>query len=156
MVEFGRTIDGSVDPQFASGGFCPPQNLAEVRLWAPRATAITLQAHSDTGSPTVDNVPLTHVIDAPGWWQAVDDRIPAAFRTAMPDRYGFCIDDDRTPLPDPRSTRLPDGVHQSGSAYRVDPATWRVSEAYRPIGRLYGDRYCTTRQRFDLPGPLPE
>ena len=38
----------------------------------------------------------------------------------------------------------------------VDPATWRVSEGYRPIGRLYGDRYCTTRQRFDLPGPLPE
>ena len=37
----------------------------------------------------------------------------------------------------------------------VDPATWRVSEAYLPIGRLYGDRYCTTRQRFDLPGPLP-
>ena len=35
----------------------------------------------------------------------------------------------------------------------VDPATWRVSEAYRPIGRLYGDQYCTTRQRFDLPGP---
>ncbi len=38
----------------------------------------------------------------------------------------------------------------------VDPATWRVSEEYRPIGRLYGDLYCTTRQRFDLPGPLPD
>jgi flavin reductase (DIM6/NTAB) family NADH-FMN oxidoreductase RutF len=38
----------------------------------------------------------------------------------------------------------------------VDPTTWRASEEYRPIGRLYGDRYCTTRQRFDLPGPLPE
>jgi len=38
----------------------------------------------------------------------------------------------------------------------IDPETWRVSEAYHPIGRLYGDRYCTTRQRFDLPGPLPE
>jgi flavin reductase (DIM6/NTAB) family NADH-FMN oxidoreductase RutF len=38
----------------------------------------------------------------------------------------------------------------------LDTATWRVSEEYRPIGRLYGDRYCTTRQRFDLPGPLPE
>lgn len=38
----------------------------------------------------------------------------------------------------------------------VDPATWRIRENYRPIGRLYGDRYCTTRQRFDLPGPLPE
>jgi flavin reductase (DIM6/NTAB) family NADH-FMN oxidoreductase RutF len=38
----------------------------------------------------------------------------------------------------------------------LDPETWRVSEAYRPIGRLYGDRYCTTHERFDLPGPLPE
>ncbi len=37
----------------------------------------------------------------------------------------------------------------------VDQVTWRISESYRPIGRLYGDRYCTTRQRFDLPGPLP-
>ncbi len=38
----------------------------------------------------------------------------------------------------------------------VDPANWRVNEIYRPIGRLYGERYCTTRQRFDLPGPLPD
>ncbi|RPI09559.1 MAG: hypothetical protein EHM71_05720 [Zetaproteobacteria bacterium] len=38
----------------------------------------------------------------------------------------------------------------------ADPATCRVSDAYRPIGRLYGDSYCTTRQRFDLPGSLPE
>jgi hypothetical protein len=38
----------------------------------------------------------------------------------------------------------------------IDPATKRVSEAaYRPVGRLFGTRYCTTRQRFDLPGPLP-
>jgi flavin reductase (DIM6/NTAB) family NADH-FMN oxidoreductase RutF len=38
----------------------------------------------------------------------------------------------------------------------VDPKTKRVSEAnYRPVGRLYGVRYCTTRQRFDLPGELP-
>ena len=38
----------------------------------------------------------------------------------------------------------------------VDPATKRVSEsAYRPVGRLYASRYCTTRQRFDLPGELP-
>ena len=38
----------------------------------------------------------------------------------------------------------------------VDPTTKRVSEEnYRPIGRLYASRYCTTRQRFDLPGKLP-
>lgn len=38
----------------------------------------------------------------------------------------------------------------------IDPVTKRISEAhYRPIGRLFADRYCTTRQRFDLPGELP-
>jgi len=38
----------------------------------------------------------------------------------------------------------------------VDPKTKRVSEEnYRPIGRLYAARYCTTRQRFNLPGELP-
>ena len=39
----------------------------------------------------------------------------------------------------------------------IDPKTKRISQAlYRPVGRLFGNRYCTTRQRFDLPGPLPE
>jgi flavin reductase (DIM6/NTAB) family NADH-FMN oxidoreductase RutF len=39
----------------------------------------------------------------------------------------------------------------------IDPATKRVSEAhYKPVGRLFASRYCTTRQRFNLPGPLPD
>ena len=39
----------------------------------------------------------------------------------------------------------------------IDPQTKRVSEElYRPIGRLFANRYCTTRQRFDLPGPIPD
>jgi flavin reductase (DIM6/NTAB) family NADH-FMN oxidoreductase RutF len=39
----------------------------------------------------------------------------------------------------------------------IDPKTKRISEVlYRPIGRLFGNRYCTTRERFNLPGPLPE
>ena len=38
----------------------------------------------------------------------------------------------------------------------IDPQTKRISEVhYRPVGRLFADRYCTTRQRFDLPGELP-
>jgi flavin reductase (DIM6/NTAB) family NADH-FMN oxidoreductase RutF len=38
----------------------------------------------------------------------------------------------------------------------IDPATRRVSEEhYKPVGRLFGNRYCTTRQRFNLPGELP-
>jgi flavin reductase (DIM6/NTAB) family NADH-FMN oxidoreductase RutF len=39
----------------------------------------------------------------------------------------------------------------------IHPITKRVSEdAYRPVGRLFGTRYCTTRQRFELPGELPK
>ena len=38
----------------------------------------------------------------------------------------------------------------------IDPATKRISEEnYRPIGRLFANRYCTTRERFNLPGDLP-
>jgi flavin reductase (DIM6/NTAB) family NADH-FMN oxidoreductase RutF len=38
----------------------------------------------------------------------------------------------------------------------IDPKTKRISEEhYRPVGRLFGSRYCTTRQRFNLPGELP-
>ena len=38
----------------------------------------------------------------------------------------------------------------------IDPATKRISEErYRPVGRLFANRYCTTRERFDLPGVLP-
>jgi len=38
----------------------------------------------------------------------------------------------------------------------IDPQTKRISERnYRPIGRLFADRYCTTRERFNLPGDLP-
>ena len=39
----------------------------------------------------------------------------------------------------------------------IDPVTRRVSETlYKPVGRLWGNRYCTTRQRFALPGELPK
>ena len=38
----------------------------------------------------------------------------------------------------------------------IDPVTKRISEElYRPVGRLFANRYCTTRQRFNLPGALP-
>jgi flavin reductase (DIM6/NTAB) family NADH-FMN oxidoreductase RutF len=62
----------------------------------------------------------------------------------------------RIEVGDRREIVLGEVVHLHLRDGLADPATWRVSEAYRPIGRLYGDSYCTTRQRFDLPGPLPD
>jgi len=39
----------------------------------------------------------------------------------------------------------------------IDPQTKRISETnYHPIGRLFADRYCTTRERFNLPGKIPQ
>ncbi|GAB18823.1 malto-oligosyltrehalose trehalohydrolase [Gordonia effusa NBRC 100432] len=108
----------------ASDGFRAPRNLTELRLWAPDATAITLHAHSGAGSLTVETVPLVHVDDAPGWWQPAESDIPERFRTQMPARYGFCLDGDSTPLPDPRATGLPDGVHKPGSAYTTPADAW--------------------------------
>jgi flavin reductase (DIM6/NTAB) family NADH-FMN oxidoreductase RutF len=55
-----------------------------------------------------------------------------------------------------RDIILGEVVHLHARDGMIDPATRRVSEAaYRPVGRLFGTRYCTTRQQFDLPGPLP-
>ena len=56
-----------------------------------------------------------------------------------------------------RDLVLGEVVHLHAREGIIDPTTRRVSEAaYQPVGRLYGTRYCTTRQRFDLPGSLPE
>jgi flavin reductase (DIM6/NTAB) family NADH-FMN oxidoreductase RutF len=56
-----------------------------------------------------------------------------------------------------RTLILGEVIHVHARDGLVDPKTKRVSEQrYRPVGRLYGSRYCTTRQRFDLPGTLPE
>lgn len=39
----------------------------------------------------------------------------------------------------------------------IDPVSKRISEDYyKPVGRLFANRYCTTRQRFELPGELPK
>ena len=49
------------------------------------------------------------------------------------------------------------GISSCTRAMASSARTASVSEeAYRPIGRLFADRYCTTRRRFDLPGDLPE
>jgi flavin reductase (DIM6/NTAB) family NADH-FMN oxidoreductase RutF len=56
-----------------------------------------------------------------------------------------------------RDLILGEVVHIHAREGLIDPPTKRIADArYRPVGRLYASRYCTTRQRFELPGPLPE
>jgi flavin reductase (DIM6/NTAB) family NADH-FMN oxidoreductase RutF len=48
-------------------------------------------------------------------------------------------------------------VHIHARDGLIDARTKRIAdERYRPVGRLYASRYCTTRERFELPGSLPD
>ena len=63
----------------------------------------------------------------------------------------------RIELGEVRDLILGEVIHLHARDGLIDPITKRISDSdYRPVGRLYGVRYCTTRQRFDLPGPLPD
>jgi maltooligosyltrehalose trehalohydrolase len=56
--------------------------------------------------------------DGAGTWTAVVDEL------ADGSRYGFLLDDDDTPLPDPRSRWQPDGVHARSAVFRPEHHAW--------------------------------
>jgi maltooligosyltrehalose trehalohydrolase len=91
-------------------------------VWAPQASqvrAVIGTDHSRTEELLPDEA-------RPGWWQLDTDLVPGT-------RYGYLLDDDDTPLPDPRSRRLPDGVHgltevYDDTAHRWQDAGWTGRE----------------------------
>jgi maltooligosyltrehalose trehalohydrolase len=76
-------------------------------VWAPKPTRLRLQLGDEVH-------PLTRGDD--DWWTPEVTEIPADAR------YGYLIDDEPTPRPDPRSRRQPDGVH--GLSQRFDPSAF--------------------------------
>jgi maltooligosyltrehalose trehalohydrolase len=52
-----------------------------------------------------------------GWWRAAIDAAPDA-------RYGFVLDDEPNVLPDPRSARQPDGVHERSQLWEPSADAW--------------------------------
>lgn len=76
-------------------------------VWAPLSGKVRLD---------VDGAVHPMTRHAGGWWRAeVECRGNA--------RYGFLLDDDPAVLPDPRSPRQPDGVHERSQLW--DPAAYR-------------------------------
>jgi maltooligosyltrehalose trehalohydrolase len=69
--------------------------MAEFRVWAPKPTLVRLDVDGTVHAMTRSD---------DGWWHANVDAPAGA-------RYGYLLDDDPTVLPDPRSSRQPDGVH---------------------------------------------
>ena len=80
----------------------------EFAVWAPVPERVQLD---------VDGLlhPMTRSED--GWWRAVVD-------AHVDSRYGFVLDDDATVLPDPRSPRQPDGVHDRSQLWDPTTAAW--------------------------------
>ncbi|ADG97747.1 malto-oligosyltrehalose trehalohydrolase [Segniliparus rotundus DSM 44985] len=80
----------------------------QFRVWAPAAQHVHIRI-GETDHPMREA--------GGGWWEAEADCPPDA-------RYGYLLDDDPTPLPDPRSPRQPDGVHGLSQRFAVNPELW--------------------------------
>lgn len=84
-------------------------------VWAPRPERVRLLVRSADGERT-----LTMRRDDDGWWTP---EVPAAELLGAGEvDYGYLLDDDATPRPDPRSRRQPDGVH--GLSRTVDASAF--------------------------------
>ena len=85
----------------------------DFRVWAPRAAQVALVVELD-GERT--DVAMTASED--GWWTA-------QIATEPPVRYGFRLDGADEVLPDPRSLRQPDGVHELSATFDLDAYDWQ-------------------------------
>jgi maltooligosyltrehalose trehalohydrolase len=90
--------------------------MPEFAVWAPTPDTVRVDVDGTVS-------PMTRGED--GWWRATVDAAPDA-------RYGFLVDHDPTPLPDPRSARQPDGVHDRSQLWEP-PARADDSWAGRPV-----------------------
>ena len=77
----------------------------EFSVWAPERARVWV---------VVDGALHDMERDAAGWWHA----------TAEGTDYAFLLDDDDTPLPDPRSAWQPAGVHAASRVYDHAAFTW--------------------------------
>ena len=82
--------------------------MPEFAVWAPEPETVRLDVDGAA-------YPMTRGPD--GWWRATVDTSPDA-------RYGYLLDDDPTVLPDPRSSRQPDGVHERSQLWKPGEQVW--------------------------------
>jgi maltooligosyltrehalose trehalohydrolase len=82
--------------------------MREFAVWAPKPDTVRLD---------VDGAVSPMVRGDDGWWRATVEAAPDA-------RYGYLLDDDSKPLPDPRSPRQPDGVHERSQVWEPAWQDW--------------------------------
>jgi maltooligosyltrehalose trehalohydrolase len=82
--------------------------MAEFAVWAPLPKSVRLD---------VDGTLHELARGEDDWWRATVECAPDA-------RYGFVLDDDPAVLPDPRSPRQPDGVHERSQLWDPTGVRW--------------------------------
>jgi maltooligosyltrehalose trehalohydrolase len=82
--------------------------MREFAVWAPKPEQVRLDVDGEVH-------PMIRGQD--GWWRASVDTTPTA-------RYGYLLDDDPKVLPDPRSPRQPDGVHEPSQLWEPSAQAW--------------------------------
>ena len=89
--------------------------MHEFKLWAPRPKRVSVQVVCRSGAESYEMAgPDEH-----GFWRAkVEDAGPG-------DDYGFLLDDEKQPWPDPRSQWQPAGVHGLSRIYDQKAFHWR-------------------------------
>jgi maltooligosyltrehalose trehalohydrolase len=87
------------------------------RIWAPRAKRVSV---------LVDGEQHAMEREPRDWWAATVEAAHAG------SRYGFLIDDEETPVPDPRSQRQPDGVHGFSEVVDHSAFAWSDVEWHPP------------------------
>ncbi len=88
-------------------------------VWAPRAQRLRLSLGSSLDAGAQERVVEMKRGDD-DWWTPVEP-VPAGEVD-----YGYLIDDEDSPVPDPRSRRQPSGVHQRSRTF--DPAAYAWSD----------------------------
>jgi maltooligosyltrehalose trehalohydrolase len=83
--------------------------VVEFAVWAPQRNRVRVLTDGTTRAMARDDA---------GWWRT--DVAEAGPGTA----YSFLLDDDPTPLPDPRSLRQPTGVHGASRVYDHNGFMW--------------------------------
>ncbi|WP_457974152.1 malto-oligosyltrehalose trehalohydrolase [Arthrobacter sp. D1-17] len=94
----------------------PVQGAERFDIWAPEAGSVTLLAGGERYP--MARRPGTEPEDD-GWWTAAG--APAGGEVD----YGYLLDGDDTPLPDPRTRRQPEGVHALSRTFDPGAHEWR-------------------------------
>ncbi|MHA7285358.1 malto-oligosyltrehalose trehalohydrolase [Arthrobacter sp. MDT3-44] len=107
-------------------------------VWAPRAESLTLVADGT-------EYPMTQ--GEGGWWHP--DKAPAADDVS----YGYLVNGSGTPVPDPRSRRQPDGVHELSRTFDPSAHDWQ-DESWQSPGLNGGVIYEMHLGTFTPEGTL--